>query len=179
MHPGRWNFSWGTASSRLATGHVCGHLLSSCGRIQPTVASATPGQVNLGCVRKQDEQAREWCFSVASALASCPGFPGDVLRIVRHKPLPQAALGQQEANKYTFFSFFTYSLSLSPCRGQRTSWGVRSLHLPCGFWTQAFRLGSKCLYHWAHSPALLGYFQSVALCLYEPNFLTVLWYWSL
>jgi hypothetical protein len=49
-------------SIRLACEHGCGVIFlenNQCGRVQPTVGSAIPGQVVLGCVRKEAEQAME------------------------------------------------------------------------------------------------------------------------
>lgn len=73
----------------------CGHFLNDrCRRAKSSLGSTTPGQVALGCIRKQAEQAMaiEPVSSIPSwlLLSSCPDFLCELE--VYHKPSPTPRL---------------------------------------------------------------------------------------
>lgn len=60
-HPKIGNLNWENTPIRVSCRQLCGGVFlinNWCGRIQFSVGDATPGQVVLGCIRKQTDQVR-------------------------------------------------------------------------------------------------------------------------
>lgn len=79
-----------------------------CGRTQPAVGSAAPGQVVLGCIRKQTEQTTEskpvsnsppWLLLQFLPAGSCLGIPHDELQSLSYiDPSSSSCLGSERVS---------------------------------------------------------------------------------